>query len=249
MSIRRLTIKMMQIDAIERYVDQVLEINGFCKGDKELLWQFLHHLYTAGTMFHMMTENQRELIGRIQTELSAFFVTKIDLKERKRRGKKRKYPPTPPIKEKKGQEKVEKNIYIAERRESFHQECLKYMDRFDNQLLSDFYNYWSEVNEKTGMMRFEKQRFWNTERRIKRWMTTSYASENTASALRLEKTKQNLSKEKAKAKSKEADSAKQQQTAAERDDANEKLFQQIAENKKMAVSYKEYLKKKNENAE
>ena len=89
MSIRRLTIKMMKIDAIERYVDQVLEINGFCKGDKELLRQLLHRLYTAATMFHLMTDEQRALIGRIQTELSAFFVTKIVLKERKRKGRKR----------------------------------------------------------------------------------------------------------------------------------------------------------------
>ena len=244
-----LTNKMMQIDAIESYVDLVLESKGFCKGDKEQLRLLLHHLYTAATMFHLMTDEQRALIGRIQTELSVFFMTEIVLKERKRRGKKRKYPPTPPIKEKKGQEKVEKTLSLAERRESFHQECLEYVDKFDNQQLSDFYNYWSEEDPKIGKMRFEKQRFWNTDRRLKRWINKSYASENTSAALRLERTKQNLSKEKAKAKSKEADSAKQQQTATERDDANEKLFRQLEENKKKAVSYKEYLKKKNENAE
>ena len=40
-----------------------------------------------------------------------------------------------------------------------------------------------------------------------------------------------------------------QQTAAavERDDANEELFRQIEENKKKAVSYDEYLKRKNGN--
>ena len=243
-----LTNKMMQIDAIERYVDQVLEINGFCKGDKELLRQLLHRLYTAATMFHLMTDEQRALIGRIQTELSVFFVTKIVLKERKRKGRKRKIPPTPPIKVKEGQVKEQKTLSLAERRESFHQECLEYVDKFDNQQLSDFYNYWSEEDPKIGKMRFEKQRFWNTERRLKRWINKSYASENTAAALRLERTKQNLSKEAAKAKSKEADSAKQLQTATERDDANEKLFRQLEENKKKAVSYKEYLKKKNENA-
>ncbi len=248
MSIRRLTIKMMKIDAIERYVDQVLEINGFCKGDKELLRQLLHRLYTAATMFHLMTDEQRALIGRIQTELSAFFVTKIVLKERKRKGRKRKIPPTPPIKVKEGQVKEQKTLSLAERRESFHQECLEYVDKFDNQQLSDFYNYWSEEDTKTNKMRFERQRFWNTERRLKRWINKSYASENTAAALRLEKTKQSLSKEEAKAKSKKADSAKQQQTATERDDANEKLFRQLEENKRNAVSYEEYLKKKNENA-
>ena len=249
MSIRRLTIKMIQIDAIERYVDQVLEINGFCKGDKELLRQLLHRLYTAATMFHLMTDEQRALIGRIQTELSAIFVTKIVLKERKRKGRKRKIPPTPPIKVKEGQVKEQKTLSLAERREMFHQECLEYVDKFDNQQLSDFYNYWSEEDTKTNKMRFERQRFWNTERRLKRWINKSYASENTAASLRLERTKQNLSKEEAKAKSKKADSAKQQQTATERDDANEKLFRQLEENKRNAVSYEEYLKKKNENAE
>ena len=228
---------MMQIEVIERYVDQVLEVNGFCKGDKELLRQLLHRLYTAATMFHLMTEEQRLLIERIMKELSPFFVTKIKLKEKKRSGRKRNIPPTPPIKEKAGQERKEKNIYIAARRESFHQECLKYVDRYDNQLLSDFYNYWSEVNEKTGMMRFEKQHYWNLERRIKRWMTTSYASDNTAAALRLEKAK--------KVKTKETVNIKQQQAAtAEREDANEQLFRTIEENKKNAVSYEDYLAQK-----
>ena len=241
MSIRRLTIKMMQIDAIERYVDQVLEINGFCKGDKELLRQLLHRLYTAATMFHLMTDEQRALIGRIQTELSAFFVTKIVLKERKRKGRKRKIPPTPPIKVKEGQVKEQKMCMYAARREEFHQECLEYVNVYDNQLIANFYNYWTEENAKTGKMRFEEQRHWNTERRLKLWVKNQYSSAITASALRLEKTKQSLSKK--------ADSAKQQQTATERDDANEKLFRQLEENKRNAVSYEEYLKKKNENAE
>ena len=63
---------MMKIDAIERYVDQVLEINGFCKGDKELLRQLLHRLYTAATMFHLMTDEQRALIGKGREEKEKF---------------------------------------------------------------------------------------------------------------------------------------------------------------------------------
>jgi uncharacterized protein YpmS len=123
------------------------------------------------------------------------------------------------------------------------------VDNYDNQVLADFYNYWSEEDAKTGKMRFEEERHWNTERRIKRWLKNQHTLADTAAALRLERTEQNLSKEEAKAKSKEADTAKQQQTATERDDANEKLFQQLEENKRKAVSYKEYLKKKNEKAE
>ena len=223
----------MQIEVIERYVDQVLEVNGFCKGDKELLRQLLHRLYTAATIFHLMTEEQRLLIGRIQQQLSPFFVTKCNLKEGKRKGRKRKLPPKPPIKVKEGQVKDQKILFIAARRESFRQECLKYVDRFDNQRLADFFNYWSEEDTKTGKMRFEKQRFWNIERRLKRWMNISYSVDNTAAALRLEKAK--------KGKTKAVDTTKQQQTiAAERSDANDRLFQAIEENKRNAVSYEEW---------
>ena len=229
---------MMQIEVIERYVDQVLEINGFCKGDKELLRQLLHRLYTAATMFHLMTEEQRALIGRIQSQLSPFFVTKCNLKEGKRKGRKRKIPPTPPIKVKEGQVKDQKILFIAARRENFRNECLKYVDKFDNQRLADFFNYWSEENKKDGKMRFEKQRFWNIERRLKRWMNISYSVDNTAAALRLEKAK--------KGKTKEQDSAKQQQAlVAQRDESNEQLFHAIEESKKKAISHEEYLAQKN----
>ena len=223
---------MMQIEVIERYVDQVLEVNGFCRGDKELLRQLLHRLYTAATMFHLMTEEQRALIGRIQSQLSPFFVTKCNLKEGKRKGRKRNIPPTPPIKVKEGMVKDEKNTPTAARREAFHQECLSFVGLYDTQLLSGFYNYWSEENPKTGRMRCEDERHWNTERRIKRWIKNQYTSADTAAALRLEKAK--------KGKSKAVDSAKQQQAAAERSDANDRLFQAIEENKRNAVSYEEW---------
>ena len=229
---------MMQIEVIERYVDQVLEVNGFCKGDKELLRQLLHRLYTAATMFHLMTEEQRALIGRIQTELSPFFVTKCNLKEGKRKGRKRKIPPTPPIKVKEGQVKDQKILFIAARRENFRNECLKYVDKFDNQRLADFFNYWSEENKKDGKMRFEKQRFWNIERRLKRWMNISYSVDNTAAALRLEKAQKGKSKEQATAK-------QQQAIVAQRDESNEQLFQAIEESKRNAISHEEYLAQKN----
>ena len=236
-----LTNKMMQIDAIERYVDQVLEVNGVVKGTEGQERLLLSHLYTAVGMYQLLDKTQKAHIAMLQKQLRHFFYAKCDLKERKRKKDKEKTPLHPSIKEKENKEKEQKILFIAARRENFHQECLEFVGEYDVERLSDFYNYWSEENVSTGKMRFEEQRHWNTERRLKRWMQNQYSSDNTAAALRLEKAK--------KAKSKEADSAKQQQTATERDDANEKLFQQLEENKKKAVSYKEYLKKKNEKAE
>jgi hypothetical protein len=83
-----------------------------------------------------MTDEQRALIGRIQSQLSPFFVTKCNLKEGKRKGRKRKISPTPPIKVKEGQVKDQKTPSRAASREAFHQECLRYVGLYDNQLLS-----------------------------------------------------------------------------------------------------------------
>ena len=237
-----LTNKMMQIDAIERYVDQVLEVNGVVKGTEGQERLLLSHLYTAVGMYQLLDKTQKAHIAMLQKQLRHFFYAKCDLKERKSKKDKEKTPLHPSIKEKENKEKEQKILFIAARRENFHQECLEFVGEYDVERLSDFYNYWSEEDPKTGKMRFEDERHWNTERRIKRWIKNQYTSKDTAAALRLEKAK--------KVKSKEVDSAKQQQVAAvARSEDNEKLFRQLEENKKKAVSYKEYLRKKNEKAE
>ena len=136
-------------------------------------------------------------------------------------------------------EKAQKNIYIAGR-EDFHQECLRYVGIYDEQRLADFYNYWSEVNEQTDKMRFKEQRYWNTERRLKRWMNTSYSVDNTAAAIRLKRTRKKQTQEES------AVNQREQAVAAKREEDNEKLEREIAERKKGAVSYEEYLKMKSE---
>ncbi len=70
-------------------------------------------------------------------------------------------------------------------------------------------------------------------------MKNQYTSADTAAALRLEKVKNG--------KTKETASTKQQAIAAQRIDDNDRLFQAIEENKAKAVSYEEYLAKKNGN--
>ena len=229
---------MMQIEVIERYVDQVLEVNGMVKGTEEQLRLLLSHLYTAVGMYQLLDKDQKLLVAKIQKQLRHFFYAKCDLKERKSKKDKEKTPLHPSIKEKETKEKDKKTPSRAASREAFHQECLDFVGLYDTQLLSDFYNYWSEENTRTGKMRYEDERHWNTERRLKRWVKNQYASADTAAALRLEKAK--------KGKKKEVDTTKQQQTiAAERSDANDRLFQAIEENKRNAVSHDEWLALKN----
>jgi len=228
---------MMDQQKIERYVEDLLTVSGILKdGAEQPVWLLLHHLYSAVAMYELMNPQQRALIAGIQRKLRYFFDAKCDLKERKRKQEKENTPPHPLYKEKARKEKEEKNIYI-EGREAFHQECLSYVNKYDVERLADFYNYWSEVNEKTGKMRFEKERYWNTERRLKRWMNTSYSADNSAAALRLEREKKKTVKH-------VATTAEQQAIAAKRAADNARLEQEIRERKAKAVSHEEYLKMK-----
>ena len=151
-----------------------------------------------------------------------------DLKERKKRGEKKKSPRTPLIKEKQP-EKIEKEILSldADAKEVFRKECLSFIGQYDEQQVTDFYHYWSEAS-KRGTMRFQRQKYWDTEKRLKRWCKNRYSSENTAAALRLERLRK-----------------KETEREPERKRNQERLEQEIAERKRNAVSYEESLRMKN----
>ena len=76
--------------------------------------------------------------------------------------------------------------------------------------------------------------------RLKAWSKKSFEFDDKAAALRLER---------AKAKSTQKDCTQKEPSllcTAEREEANERLFRQIEENKKGAVSREEWLKMKRE---
>ena len=225
---------MMQVEIIEQFVDRKLVDVGI-KSDfeEQAVRLLLFHLCIAIDIYRHMTQAEKNKSGYwYREELKNSFSLTGFLKERKRKRDKKKSPLHPSYKEESGvKDKAQKIIYIAGR-EAFHQECLGYVDKYDEQRLADFYNYWSEVNEQTGKMRFEEQRYWNTERRLKRWMNTSYSADNSAAALRLKRTQ----------KKQAPSSTVEQQAAAKRAEDNEKLEREIAERKASAVSYEEYLK-------
>ena len=159
---------------------------------------------------------------------SCLALSESDLKERKKRGEKKKSPRTPLIKEK-HPEKIEKENLptVADAREDFRKECLSFIGQYDEQQVADFYFYWTETS-KRGTMRFERQKYWDTEKRLKRWVKNQYSVADAAAALRLERLKK-----------------KAPETEPERKRKQQRLEQEIAERKRNAVSYEEYLRMKN----
>ena len=235
----------LDVKQIENYVDSLLEFNGLRRDTKEQHARLLlQHLYMAATMFGQMSDEEKLIIAAMEKKLGKIFSSmKICLKERKRRKDKEKIPPHPYRKEKESKEKADKIIYIAERREAFHQKCLGYVGKYDVKRLADFYRYWSEENPRTGKMKFEGKRYWNLESRLERWMNTSYCSDNTAAEIRLDRTRKRQAKESADSDQQQAIAKQQQAIAAEREAENQQRELALEQSKQNSISLEEYAKR------
>ena len=233
------------VKQIDNYVDGLLEYNGLRRDTKEQRARLLlQHLYTAATMFSQMSDEEKLIIAAMEKKLGKkFSPIKICLKERKRRKDKEKIPPHPFRKEKESKEKADKIIYIAERREAFHQACLGYVGKYDVKRLADFYRYWSEENPRTGKMRFEGKRYWNLESRLERWMNTSFSSDNTAAEIRLDRTRKRQAKESADSSQQQAIARQQQAIAAEREAENQQRELALEQSRQNSISLEEYAKR------
>ncbi|WP_269684801.1 hypothetical protein [Flavobacterium lacustre] len=67
---------------------------------------------------------------------------------------------------KKNKEKKE----IEERKEFFKNEILKFSNAFSKVHINKFYDYWSTENRQTGLLKFEEEKNWNLEFKLKSWV-------------------------------------------------------------------------------
>ena len=228
---------------IKQYVCDLLTVMGIEKdGEEQPIWLFLHHACCATAIYEVLDESCKPRYRELLKATNYFFSAKFNLKDRKGRKEKENFPPNPLLKEKAKKAKEEKNSHTVERgtscrnrrlweeletrREVFHQECLKYVGKYDVERLGDFYNHWSEENNRTGRMRFEEERYWNIGRRLKLWMNRSYAAADTAAAIRLRKAKKQEQQEQAAASQQQAAAAEREQEDAEREARAEKSRQE-----------------------
>jgi len=68
--------------------------------------------------------------------------------------------------------KVKENkevISIEKRKENFILGIDNYKDKYQKDMLNDFYNWWSELDSKSNKMRFEKQDFFEVGKRLATW--------------------------------------------------------------------------------
>ena len=211
--------------------------------------QLLFHLYTAIDTYRYMTQAEKDAAGRWYRTFKTSFTLRNFLKERKRH-RERKNPPCTPLIRKDSLEKAQNTLpplsknmetvgkgNLKERQRAFWAELEPYCsDRGGNykrKTVLKFFYHWAQEVKKTGTMRWENETAWTTEYALAGWSKKPFETYDEAAELRLERTK-------AKSTQKEPSPL----CTAEREDANERLFRQIEENKKAAVSREEWLRMK-----
>ena len=78
----------------------------------------------------------------------------------------------------KRKEKEIKINNIKERMQSFKDEIYIYKDKYDESLLADFYNYWSEPNRSNTKMNYELKPTFDISRRLVTWAKNDFSNNN-----------------------------------------------------------------------
>jgi hypothetical protein len=235
----------------------------------------------AASIFVKCGEAEQAVVGAEQKRLRNFFGVRCTLKSRKTRKSKRTSSPSPLTLEKENKEKVSENLSIVGRdaeagfegeatartrkkrgrkslketlplrKKAFLEECRAFGDKFDHEMINNFYNYWAQENRSGKKMLFEMQKTWNTAMRLKNWENRSYQYDNEAAKLRLERAKKGgagrggggaLNGGRVLGCSAAENSPEQKAIAAEREAADAKREAEMAEARKNSVSLEEYAK-------
>ena len=225
---------MTNIDETMNKIDSLLTDRGLTSEYKEqAVRHLLYHLYIALDIYRYMTYSEKNKAGYWYRLFRSSFSLTGFLKERKRKRDKEKSPLHPSYKERETmlKEKGENNLPTdADAKEAFRKECLGFEKQFGEKHVNKFFRHWSEPDQ-NGRMRFQKEPFWDIETRLERWVENPYSMADEKAAERQ--------------KRQQKQTAASEQQAAEREDNNARLEQEIAERKRNAVSYEEYLKMKN----
>ena len=240
----------MNTEEIRNKVDILLADKGLTKdGEEQAVRQLLFHLYTAIDTYRYMTQAEKDAAGRWYRTFKTSFTLRNFLKERKRH-RERKNPPCTPLIRKDSLEKAQKTLpppsknmetvgkgNLKERQQAFWAELEPYCSdrggKYKRKTVLKFFYHWAQEVKKTGTMRWENETAWTTEYALAGWSKKPFETYDEAAELRLERTK-------AKSTQREPSPL----CTAEREDANERLFRQIEENKKAAVSREEWLRMK-----
>ena len=197
----------MDVKEKEQYAKELIKICGYSsKNTESRLYALLYHQYAAIALYETASAADRSAVDAVAKRLKSLISIKFKLKERGGRKKeKQENAPTPPkekiekkeVPDKKNPDPIKRvaSLSLEERREAFRLECKTFIQQFPKEEVTKFFFYWSEEGRQDGKMRYETQRYWNTGRRLARWMKNRFTTGDENASLLLENTKKRTKKD------------------------------------------------------
>lgn len=72
---------------------------------------------------------------------------------------------------------IKRNALLS-RKESFYQSLIPFAEKYPKEMISAFFDYWSEMNKSQTKMRFEQQPTWEVAKRLATWAKRDKTYEN-----------------------------------------------------------------------
>ena len=220
---------MMQIEINEQTVDRQLVDAGIGKdAEEQAVRPMFFHLFCAIRYYRDMTYAEKIKAGFLyRTKFKNVYSLTGFFKERKRNRDKKSSPLHPSYKEESGVLGKDYDSLLP-----------LSGGKYDRQMVLKFFYYWAQEVKKTGTMRWENETAWTTEFALAGWSKKPFETYAQAANIRLERTK---GRKASAGRVLGGSSAEEQALAAEREAANARREQELAEAKAGAVSYEEYL--------
>ena len=240
----------MNIEELKNNVDQVLTDRGMVKDyQDQTVRHLLYHLYIAIDIYRYMSTAEKNKAGYWYRIFKGSYTLRNFLKERKRKREKEKSPLHPSYKVKSGVKEKGRMVYIyadsgdsgegedlEPRRNAFYRECMSFKDDYDEQMIMDFYAYYSTPNRHSKKMRFEDFEYWDTAKQMRIWANNPISKAKAAADIKLKRTKKTTEQA-------AANTAEQQAIAAKREQENAKREEEMEQSKQNQMLTDEYLAK------
>lgn len=70
--------------------------------------------------------------------------------------------------------KKDVSLSLSDRKEEFRKELEQYRDKYEADMLNDFYEYWTQPNTGHTKMKFESKKFWSLRARLNAWKNRKF---------------------------------------------------------------------------
>ena len=153
------------LDFLKKYLDDCVDVFELFISDNEHIWSesFLKRMKRKDAIIELKRKaGQASAAARLGTHVEQPSSKSSTINKEKKQTKETN-------KEKKESLAEQKKRLLQARKETFFNNVLAFKEKYPEDMLENFFNYWSESNKSGSQMRWEMERTWELPRRLATW--------------------------------------------------------------------------------